>query len=457
MAQEAGPAPAGSVAERREWGQNRLGGFFDRAEKWVRRSKQINDDIGHVTSVAPIGTPNSYGESFGEAWASLNLQVIGVDGEGVLLLPRGEPDEKAVWVFGGLASPVSENGKSWLGQNDLEKEYSLVLEMAEQEDHAGVISACEQLKHQADRKGQTPVSLSTDAPILFAGLPIAFRTQVLKALATSLIATDDLPNDMGVEALDVCVEASEVILNHILEQPPGHKFPTNPVRAADDLQQANEFLSMAIQLAPESRYIKDLASIRALMAYRLQAGCSLREDRSLSESERQNCQQEMLQSMYSYAKNLAEQSSYLQRELGEMQIQPYDGYTGWLKERERDWSALPSYLRKNVSGITNKYGDLSLSQDARFGSYIGLDVAGENGTTGTLFLFVEERADQAHQRDLFSKEVAGPSGKYQHFKVSWHESGGRSKNLSSETLNPARNKTKKQQTLRDSHEYRLAQ
>jgi len=51
--------------------------YFDETEKWIRGSKQIADDIGKVTGVAPIGSPNTYGESFGETSSDMNLQVVG--------------------------------------------------------------------------------------------------------------------------------------------------------------------------------------------------------------------------------------------------------------------------------------------------------------------------------------------------------------------------------------------
>ena len=80
-----GPAPNDVFAVRREWGQEKLP-YFDETEKWIRGSKQIADDIGKVTGVAPIGSPNTYGESFGEATSDMNLQVVGERGEGTLLL-----------------------------------------------------------------------------------------------------------------------------------------------------------------------------------------------------------------------------------------------------------------------------------------------------------------------------------------------------------------------------------
>ena len=98
-----GPAPNDVFAVRRDWGQKNLP-YFNETEKWIRGSRQIANDIGKVTGVAPIGSPNKYGESFGEASSDMNLQVVGERGEGTLLLTGleywGSKDDK--WRLRGL-------------------------------------------------------------------------------------------------------------------------------------------------------------------------------------------------------------------------------------------------------------------------------------------------------------------------------------------------------------------
>lgn len=104
-----GPAPNASYAIRRAWGENKLQHHFVRVDEWVRQSNRIADDIGTVTGVAPIGSPNSFRAYFGESSARMNLQVIGEKGEGVLYLPdvcaddpgilNGVYIEKGSWTF----------------------------------------------------------------------------------------------------------------------------------------------------------------------------------------------------------------------------------------------------------------------------------------------------------------------------------------------------------------------
>ena len=80
----AGPAPKGDYSIRRKWGEQNLGVYLASAESWIKRNKEIENDIGKVQSVAPIFGPNKHGSSFGESGTTLNLQVIGTQGEGWL-------------------------------------------------------------------------------------------------------------------------------------------------------------------------------------------------------------------------------------------------------------------------------------------------------------------------------------------------------------------------------------
>ena len=80
-----GPAPDATYALRRDWANNNnLKKYFTAAEQWIHEDKAIEDEIGSVVGVAPIGEPNRYCEGFGECWATMNLEVIGDKGEGVV-------------------------------------------------------------------------------------------------------------------------------------------------------------------------------------------------------------------------------------------------------------------------------------------------------------------------------------------------------------------------------------
>lgn len=110
-----GPAPDADFATRRAWGESELKHHFRRAEQWVRKSEQITQDVGLVTGVAPIGGPNCFNSYWAESDASLNLQVIGRNGEGILCLPDVCADHPeyifglerdSTWTFNGKSSPL---------------------------------------------------------------------------------------------------------------------------------------------------------------------------------------------------------------------------------------------------------------------------------------------------------------------------------------------------------------
>jgi len=110
-----GPAPDGDFATRRAWGESELKHHFLRVDQWVRESEQITQDVGLVTGVAPIGGPNCFNSYWAESDASLNLQVIGKNGEGTLCLPdvcADHPDyiygleRGSRWTFNGESSPL---------------------------------------------------------------------------------------------------------------------------------------------------------------------------------------------------------------------------------------------------------------------------------------------------------------------------------------------------------------
>ena len=81
-----GQAPDGDYNIRRKWGEENLGIYLASAENWIKRNAKIEKDIGKVSGVAPIWSPNKHGSSFGESWTDLSLQVIGSQGKGILIV-----------------------------------------------------------------------------------------------------------------------------------------------------------------------------------------------------------------------------------------------------------------------------------------------------------------------------------------------------------------------------------
>ena len=100
-----GPAPEGDYNTRRDWGEQNLKAYFASAENWIKRSPKIANDVGTVYGVAPIRGPNKHGASFGESWTTLNLQVIGPRGEGILRVEE--------YDWGGRSGQADWQEKHW--------------------------------------------------------------------------------------------------------------------------------------------------------------------------------------------------------------------------------------------------------------------------------------------------------------------------------------------------------
>ena len=101
----AGPAPDGDYSVRRKWGEQHLEAYLVSAENWIRKSQKIKNAIGNVDGIAPIKGPNKHGCSFGESWTTLNLQVIGPKGEGILTISEDN--------WGGLSGHADLQEEHW--------------------------------------------------------------------------------------------------------------------------------------------------------------------------------------------------------------------------------------------------------------------------------------------------------------------------------------------------------
>ena len=116
-------APNADFETRRAWGKNEMSEYLKYAEKWARKSSLIYEDIGFVTKVAPIGGPNRFhqGGFTDGSYCSMNLQVIGTKGEGLLTLPKVyvnnmgqlyEISKHSTWKFEGKTEVILHSGKA---------------------------------------------------------------------------------------------------------------------------------------------------------------------------------------------------------------------------------------------------------------------------------------------------------------------------------------------------------
>ena len=432
-----GPAPEGSYAIRRAWGEEKLHHHFKAADKWVRESSQIAKDIGSVTGVAPIGAPNSFGSSFGESWASMNLQVVGTKGEGVLRLPNfcaDDPnhlfgfDHDASWTFEDHRYPVFPCGKSWLQKRDFDEIYDQIFVFAEQQDHARVVEHCRTL---ATREAEG--TLSRQLKKVFSTFPPVHRSKLVRQFADSLAETS---SESSATFLYAEIAATE--LAHVLEQQQSYRR-TKPKKeqVAKRLTNINAILKKAQALTPNKDAIVKLASWRSILAYQNQSGTMRFACEELDSETKKTLIREELKGMFEYAEQLAKTSPYLQAELGTITTRPRIRRVRLPEEAKMFWSGLPMEFAKVIPGnACESYCTLHLNPDGTYQSYIGIDIEGANGKTGRLSFLVQESHLDESQRDLFSETPRGPSDKNLTASlIRWKENGKQgSVSLNQDTL-----------------------
>ena len=433
-----GPAPDASYAVRRAWGEEKLKHHFRAADNWVRNSSQIARDVGTVSGVAPTGSPNSFGSSFGESWAALNLQVIGDKGEGVLRLPNFCADssdyiggfDDGSWIFEKRSYPVFEDGKSQLERLGVDSLYDQILDFAAKEDHASVVMTCRLLERSfADHRPES----------VFSELAYANRFKLLTQYADSLAETSS-----KTESINIYVQAAAFGLAQLLKRQQYYDG-TKPAKdqIQTDLEGINAVLQKAHSLEPDNQTVLKLASWRALFAYQNQCESMLFKCEDLDSDQRQQRVRQELKGMFEYAEQLAKRSPWLRAQLGSITTQPEFKYAGVPKATRIHWSGLPSELTK-VIGNNNceNYGTLRVNPDnGRYQSYIGIAIKGAYGKTGRLTVFVQETDLPESRLDLFSETPRGPRGSnFTASIIRWKEKGKRYVSLCPTTLDRKKKK-----------------
>ena len=101
--------PEGTIEERHAWGQKHLGVTYRQAVDWIKKAEIVEETVGNVTAVAPLGKPN-YVESFftdglvGEH----TIEIIGDQGKAVFsasgITPCSSIDEGDICFSDGILS-----------------------------------------------------------------------------------------------------------------------------------------------------------------------------------------------------------------------------------------------------------------------------------------------------------------------------------------------------------------
>ena len=167
------------------------------------------------------------------------------------------------------------------------------------------------------------------------------------------------------------------------------------------------------------------------------------EREELDPDERQQLIRRELKGMFEYAEELAKKSVYLRSKLGAMTTNPKLGSSGVPKSTRIHWSGLPIEFSEAIGNNNcEDYCTLRINPDnGRYQSYIGIEIEGANGETGTLTVFVQENVSPDSPLDLFSESPRGPNGnKFTASIIRWKQDGESYVSLSPKTLNRKRKK-----------------
>ena len=284
----AGMAPAGSVDERRSWGEETFGDYLLHADEWIASSKMIAADLGAIELVAPIDSPNRYHPGFTDGYfCEMNLEVIGANGRGILTLPYFEVasdgivsliGDEATWVFGGKRNLIHKSGDGYLNAYGLEKTYDQLMRLSANQSEQII---------QLFRKFETDVQQTTlrsrgarhGKPSPLTKLHELYREPLLRRYANALKNQGDsfAAADAFGHVADLCLWRVEQSMKDL-----GYQSQRTVQEELDD---ANALLRAAADCAPEDETVLRLAKQRSALAYLHAIGSSPRprEDQDKSE------------------------------------------------------------------------------------------------------------------------------------------------------------------------------
>lgn len=395
-------APNGDFETRRAWGEKEMFEYFELADKWVRKSSLIAEDVGAVTGVAPIGSPNRfYAGGFSDgSFCAMNLQVIGLKGEGVLTMPEVNVNNmlqlyqisaNSTWSFEGEKEKIMLSGKSWFQESTLGHLFEQIRDESKRNQHQQVVGLCE-LFNGANGGG------------LFGDLPFIYRVELLRRYAESLCQLGH-----NEEALEVLYAEAETHLARV-----EHCRYRNPTEfLADDipnsLEAARAAIIQALELSPEDKKMLNLAGQRLAIARRLQ--CDSFKIRYKDDDEERNAIKRSLGDLYGCVVSQAKKSKWLQDKLG--------GKGGMAFQLK------PNYCN-----------NIHVNKHRLYEARVVTEITGTRGRHGTLEVLISENKEGNQPLDLNVAVPREPRYPFAYRAVFWTDSEGKKTSLSPKTLAP---------------------
>jgi hypothetical protein len=411
-------APDADFQTRRAWGKKEMFDYFKLVDQWVRKSSLIAEDVGKVTGVAPVGSPNRfYAGGFTDgAHCKMNLQVVGEKGEGVLTLPVVNVNnsyrlygiaDSSTWKFGDETDLIKLSGKSWLQEHGFDTLIEQIRSYAEHDEHESVILTCELLRNALrDFVGNDAVqtgSVNSTENGWFTNLPHRYRVEMLRRYAESLsqLGRDEEACKAFRREASLHIEHAEFFRYSSSSR---HRDPSELPRS---LESARVTIIEASRLRPDDPNVIDLARKRALMAYNRQCG-SFRLYYSGEEAAERDAIRRSLGALYKCVVYRAKKSEWLRQQLGSMKFQ---------------------LLPNNCNNVRiNKHG----LYEAR----VVVEIVGRWGKRGILEVSIRENEKKHQPLDLSVPTPRGPLFPFTHRRVRWTPAGGDEIKLAAKTLAP---------------------
>ena len=412
-------APDADFETRRAWGKKEMFAYFELAEKWVRESSLIAEDVGKVTGVAPIGSPNRfYAGGFTDgSHCVMNLQVIGEKGEGLLTMPEVNVNngyelywiaENSTWkVQGHPTELIVLSGKSWLQEEGVDALVDQIREYSMKKEYADVVATCELLsvamKDPEDADEEPARWLHSERYGKFINLPFLYRAEMLREYADSSFQSgreDDACTALRLEAT-LHLDHADMFRYH------GRADRLDRDGLARSIEAARLAIEQLSELQPDDKKVSELAKMRTLMAHEVRFGSFRTFYRDEKEAERDAIRRS-LGDLYDVAVFEAKKSDWLRGQVGSLEFRPK----------------------------LNHCNRVQINRHGLFCSTVVLEVTGRFGKSGTLQMHVREFEDQQKPLELNAVVPRAPSFPFGINRVRWTDSSGKKTKLSAKTWAP---------------------
>ena len=417
-------APDADFETRRAWGKKEMFDYFELAEKWVRESSLIAEDVGKVTGVAPIGSPNRfYAGGFTDgAYCVMNLQVIGEKGEGLLTMPevnvnRGYKlygiSENSTWKFAGQPTElIALSGKSWLQEEGVDTLVDQIREHSVKKEYADVVATCELLSAAMNDPEDTgevqPQWAHSDGYGEFVNMPFLYRAEMLRRYADSLFQLGRDDDACSVLRLEATLHLDHADLYRYRSQ----TVQFDPGDLARSIEAARVAIMQLSEIQPDDKKVVGLAKKRTLMAHKVRSE-SFRYYYNGEEEAERDAIRRSLGDLYRVAVFEAKKSDWLRKQLGAMEFRPKLNHS--------------NHIQINRHGL--------------YCATVVLEVTGRFGKSGTLRMNVREYEKQQKPMDLDAVTPRVPSFPFGVNYIRWTDSHGKKIKLSSKTLEPVKKKS----------------